>query len=658
MYYVQRADGHRQGLPTTDYLSLIRRFDWGTMLEECRGYISSYRNMCIFSSEFGMNAHLTATGLQHLLTWAVCGHQPENIESLYIYARDAPQYTPVMARWTSLQSVVLDATTYRSHSIDERTLSNLTSAHEFLTNLQVHRGPRSLQSITLLHGRSPESLPASCKNIRQEIMRHMAPLHRPREITPENWDQFSAWAGEIDCGNVRHVCLMDSTNWDAIYRWWPDFSLQTLFQQCRRLSSIDSYVKDANYFQWAIAEKTACKSKQRSGSEEGGNDAFGYGVNGNSSDVSRHVDGHTLRPFPLREVTLKISNSVWDAVVADLFHAFDNTLEHAILYAINDGPETSQHIGLLECSRLRYLQIQTPHELSLAPDALVRCPQIEHIELFDPMSLFQYTHDQVRRWDVCQWPCLQVLRLTGSPAIEFHPATLHKCQALQKLSLRNMFSKSASEFYPNISSEAREQVGKLWTWDWRLPYLTELNLMGEFAEWFEIKTLASLPKLQTLKLELLQRKRKSLDLPKAWRWTPSSPISDESDTSRNNEDATSSEGGYKDYRYVASTLTEVTFMGRWHILDDTLEALLLDVLPNLQTLNITECYGFTTACFVESLRRHPSIVSSTSSRQLTKADIKMMGLTTTEPSSTPISQQQARSSPTLDFKGGRLFFLK
>ncbi|KAG0227636.1 hypothetical protein BGW42_002809 [Actinomortierella wolfii] len=405
----------------------------------------------------------------------------------------------------------------------------------------------------------PGILPASCKTIRLEIMRHMAPLHRPREITPQNWDQFSVWAGEIDCGNVRHICLQESTNWDIIHRWWPDFSLQKLFRQCRRLSRINAYVKDANYFQWAIAEKTACKSKQRSGSEENENDTFGDGVNGNSSNVSRYVDGHTLHPFPLREVELQISNSVWDAVVADLFHVFDDTLEHAILYATNEGPETSQHIGLLECSRLR--------------------------------------------------------------------------------------------------PEVREQVRKLWTWDWRLPYLTELNLIGEFAEWFKIKALASLPKLQTLKLELLQQKRRPLDLPKAWRWTPSSPISDGSDTSRKNEDATSSEGGYKDHRYVASALTEVTFKGRWHLLDETLETLLLDVLPNLQILDITECYGFTTACFVESLRHHPSIVSSTSSRQLTKADMKMMGLTTTKPSSTLMSQQ-GRPSPILNFNGEEFFFLK
>ncbi|KAG0268749.1 hypothetical protein DFQ27_005829 [Actinomortierella ambigua] len=603
-----------QPKPTTDYLGLIRQFHWGPNPQKFSKYLGTYRTMTIFASDFGMNARLTTAGMQHLLTWAACGHQPERIESLYIYTGETTQYLATMDKWTSLRSIVLDPTTYASHGSEGRTYSNLAQGMQLLNNLAIYRGPKSLLSLTFLQSDTSSPPSTMSKTLMQDMLRHLAPLRQPKAIGPHNWDRFSAWAGEVDFSHLESLDLPASTSWDAMARWWPDLSLQKILQQCCQLSRLETSVGDALIFRWAVAAKTGGKLRGIGGGNSllmDGNSSDGLDFE-DKDDDSDSEDDEGSSPCPLKTVQLNMTCRVWDRPVTDLFRAFGETLEHVEIRGDTRSPSLTLRIGPSHSPRLRHLSIKSPRRLWLGPQTLSFSPRLESITLHDALQTL--VDKPVDRWKVCRWPCLSHLSLVGSPAVQFHPATLHECQKLQTLtvqSCRPMETRVESHIYANREQE--HQARSLWTWDWYLPNLTELSLVGEYAMWFEMKLLAYCPQLETLRLRMTWSKRVDLVLPKEWcdttfpsSWPLSPPQSGEDRSpSHGAFDAIADMGNCGDSggdrsvgRHVAQALKKISLVGRWDFSDDTLEVLLLNVLPNLEHLTLMKCTGFTTSCLM------------------------------------------------------------
>ncbi|KAF9176250.1 hypothetical protein BGZ51_001205, partial [Haplosporangium sp. Z 767] len=154
----------------------------------------------------------------------------------------------------------------------------------------------------------------------------------------------------------------------------------------------------------------------------------------------------------------------------------------------------------------------------MAPEALVGCRSLVNLHLEDKLT--EYDHHQIQSWLPSEHPSLMTIVLRGTPALSFHPDTLHTTPMLDHLSL-TMGHVDGYYYIPSVEvleaeadnnssvDGAQDQENQpsthptrpRWTWDWHLPNLTTLNLSAEFAYRFQFRMLQKCPRLEGLTLD-------------------------------------------------------------------------------------------------------------------------------------------------------------
>lgn len=145
--------------------------------------------------------------------------------------------------------------------------------------------------------------------------------------------------------------------------------------------------------------------------------------------------------------------------------------------------------------------------LIVEPFLTNHCPSLKSLTLTD--WLRDYDLREIQPVQPAFAPFLKQLHLAGTPALSFHPDTLHSTKELTTLVLG---SPSAIDrvFAPSVHTYSQEdpftteeeEVTKIsrpkWTWDWHLPNLVTLHLSIEFSLPFQFCMLQGTPHLQEM----------------------------------------------------------------------------------------------------------------------------------------------------------------
>ncbi|KAF9305121.1 hypothetical protein BGZ74_011328 [Mortierella antarctica] len=159
--------------------------------------------------------------------------------------------------------------------------------------------------------------------------------------------------------------------------------------------------------------------------------------------------------------------------------------------------------------------------LDVDPTFLDRCPALRILSLMDGRPRSQV--HEVATLQPASLPVLYILHLNGMPALSFHQNILHSTKELRFLSLEHWWDgevgyiSSLAELEeadqdtvsgPSFQADPEEYGYKRiprprWTWDWYLPNLNDLVLIGEFALGFQFRMLRGCPKIERLSLNIV-----------------------------------------------------------------------------------------------------------------------------------------------------------
>ncbi|KAF9122361.1 hypothetical protein BG015_005569, partial [Linnemannia schmuckeri] len=164
------------------------------------------------------------------------------------------------------------------------------------------------------------------------------------------------------------------------------------------------------------------------------------------------------------------------------------------------------------------------------------CSNVVSVQLFDEAK--EYQCDDIEPCLSVYLPHLKSLTLQGTPALSFHPDTLHSTAELTDLLLiiagfvdddeeddfenelpdydgddfmtRYCFVPSVGELYRSYgiqddfatSLTPPKTIRPIWSWDWDLPRLVSLKLFSEFAFLSQFQMFQGCPALQTFELEM------------------------------------------------------------------------------------------------------------------------------------------------------------
>ncbi|KAG0041245.1 hypothetical protein BGZ83_002114 [Gryganskiella cystojenkinii] len=184
-------------------------------------------------------------------------------------------------------------------------------------------------------------------------------------------------------------------------------------------------------------------------------------------------------------------------------------------------------------------------------------------------------------------PKITYIQLSGSPALVFHPYSLHQTPNLQELRLEYSrdqgwsFIPPAEELkasFRDVSSEALQGSNKslspsstdppalghraAWTWDWQLPHLTLLQLSGEFAFLFKFQMLVGCPSLESLQIDITTREGLHQRVLSVHDFMADSSVS-----------SGDSESDQQLQVITASSLKELTLKGPWFLDDETIQVM-------------------------------------------------------------------------------------
>ncbi|KAG0042619.1 hypothetical protein BGZ83_000250, partial [Gryganskiella cystojenkinii] len=185
-------------------------------------------------------------------------------------------------------------------------------------------------------------------------------------------------------------------------------------------------------------------------------------------------------------------------------------------------------------------------------------------------------------------PKMTYIQLSGYPALVFHPDSLLQTPNLQELRLEQSSRNREWSFIPpveelkasfrDVSGEALQGSNKslsgssteppawghraAWTWDWRLPHLTLLDLMGEFAFLFKFQMLVGCPSLESLQIDISTREGiHERELLVEDFMTESSVSNGDDEQDQQSEVIT------------ASNLKSLTLSGPWFLNDETIQVM-------------------------------------------------------------------------------------
>ncbi|KAG0055848.1 hypothetical protein BGZ89_002249 [Linnemannia elongata] len=513
--------------------------------------------------EYKFFAQAVEREIRRDLAWAMCCSNAERIQTLHLPISDIGRYLTLIPRLKVLADVVfqIDNNLATSSYWDLGT----SEEKECWARLKEERA-RHLEEMALFvqeHQRQHRNViqTARCANDRfsvdccpveyqMRLFQSLPPLVRPRTLDLNNWVQFSARVSETDVSLVKNIALMGA----SILTYDVDrlMDQKAILPRCRSLEKIALTTSSEDIFKWAVQERkgfedaTAVSAQAVVASQQrlplvslkNYRVEFNYSSSGRQASDVLYAFGSTLQTIDIsfRKFWL-LGHAPADSDTPPspdfkLGGFFENNCDNV------DGDDSGSNRNSrraitpspwLRLPRLETITIDTQDTiLNLHPSLLARSPKLQRISLLDQRS--RYSFSDVVYWEPGQCQDMVRISLVGTPAISFHPDTLKSTPKLLFLDLTMPFSvgysfipdpedfehyeeeeevapgdnkditPSSSSSYPPVPTLQRRQP--MWTWDWDLPHLTDLNLTSEFAYRFEFRMLNGTPSLTSLKVNI------------------------------------------------------------------------------------------------------------------------------------------------------------
>lgn len=454
------------------------------------------------------------------LTWSLCNTILEQLQGIVIPLTDIDRYLSLVPRLSSLQSVTffLDGTAgwfegeYDDLSNEQqemvrqrktKRMHDLDAAVEFVkTHTATFRGTLRTASIPQLHPSFEENddvewfrnNPWACPNTyRSQMMSYLPGLISPTSLTNKNWLQFTAKSEQTD---VSHVSTIDMDGFTG--PWYHLLKSKSPFlHQCR----------DLKFYRMVSLGPDSFKS---------------------ASDKERQGNNDTWPPIKLRFPSLEYLsilayNEPFGSELDDIGRSCGEAIQYIHIQG-HQGPQGDTSIPPVRIGdgwsmpALFRLHVQMGSErLIVDPDFLRHCPSIEVLSLSDNHRT--YDLNEIEPGQPALLPKVTRLVLCGTPALSFHPDTLHSTKDLEILALgipEGPLDQNVPSAHPwdidvpkPLHSDYEDLTGAMfsfprlqWTWDWDLPNLVSLELSVGFALHFQFRMLQKCPNLRELFLSI------------------------------------------------------------------------------------------------------------------------------------------------------------
>ncbi|KAF9353645.1 hypothetical protein BGX26_008597, partial [Mortierella sp. AD094] len=513
-----------------------------------------------------------------------------------------------------------------------------------------------------------------------QLQDHLPSLDKPRVLDKDNWAQFLAKIETTDLSQVeviRGPCS-DPDRW--FLSLWKNQS--SFLQRCRNLRELEMISLGSETFAWATRES------HMSGWDHSKN------INYLMAQLNRFIKPTPLTPptqplhphVPIEHLRLW---SYWTPIkneIIDILASFSDTLVTLIVrdanqLAINtpllqpptEGSLSKVVFGLIfrmTPSKLRKIIVVLPKQEIVLPEYRVSSyPDLEYLEMEDGLS--RYSCDSTLPkgatidWDLIKSDVLanKSIKLLGRPALCFQPRTLYHTPDLRVLHLGTRLINGQSyippveeilryefdskdqeimEFRARADDRRRNIAARptlkrpYWSWDWNLPNLQTLHLIGEFAWRFKFKMLVGCPNLENLILNMATigdnglvtepEDRQDGDQNGAQQ---DQPVFEHQRNIQARDFLLPIDGDetHDSENYIQNLNLKLLYIGgRWFLSGEALQVMLLSVMPNLQTLLESQCLGFTIGAWVGITGQLTSLKTASSTRIVNEERLAEVGL--------------------------------
>ncbi|KAG0072258.1 hypothetical protein BGZ89_007317 [Linnemannia elongata] len=168
----------------------------------------------------------------------------------------------------------------------------------------------------------------------------------------------------------------------------------------------------------------------------------------------------------------------------------------------------------------------------------------------------------------------------------------------------------------------------IWTWDWNLPKLSNLELTSEFAYRFQFKLLRSTPSLERFLVDtrtFSDQHKRTLGVKDLLQNTQDSTAMDDTQDDDNDDDTLDP----LQLQYIhLPNLTDFSLIGDWTLDRRVLTILCRKVLPNIhRNLSLQGCSGFGLQDWVKTILQYlPKLAMATASCEVTSDMATEVGL--------------------------------
>lgn len=444
------------------------------------------------------------------MSWVLCHPILDQLQSIAIPVSNLDPYLDAMDRLTSLGSIVFvldDLLQPEEQLLDPSTedyvekMRPIRAKRDRILGLMVEfvrthttRYKEVLRQVQCPGNNSWTDQYQTCPEGHiSQILACLPALDHPNELSEHNWAHFITNYHKTNLGYVERIVLKSQVD-----EWYgPALTDPGFLQRCQSLRHLHCRMLHPEIFKWAVQIRQEIAS----------------GAN---------MD-HVSLP-PLETVRLWTHRGPFGSALDDIALAFGPTLKRLMIHRVNAPLSTIQlgyqwHLSVItEVSTYFTVVI-----IDIDPTFLNRCPTLRIVSMHD--ALDNYRVREVVTFLPANLPILYLLNLTGTPALSFHPDTLHSTKELRFLALKHSQAGRVSYIPSLFELEEAEQVlgqdtehgsGSLdsddqspwiprpkWTWDWYLPNLKDLVLTGEFALRFQFRMLQGCPSIESLSLNIM-----------------------------------------------------------------------------------------------------------------------------------------------------------
>ncbi|KAG0251813.1 hypothetical protein DFQ27_008506 [Actinomortierella ambigua] len=418
----------------------------------------------------------------------------------------------------------------------------------------------------------------------------------PSRIELSNFGPLYAYRDKADFGRVKEV-FFHQTGYDTY--------LKSLLAKCYRLERLSLTLTTSNLdlLDWAFPR-----------------------LHQDEETASVHINNRTARGSstralpPVREIAIDGDNQVLATTLDAALQVFGPTLEHVRIgdASLNDfepadmfkGPYPRQSslrrlspgLTLPKLRRL-FIDVQGPGVVFQDGDDDDDNARPPLMPMLEELIVFQRADKGVARhvtWPVLHLPRLRELRLNGRAAAEFNAGSLASMASLVTLHLDLRPLDWGRQWNPLV-----------WKWDWSLPCLTELELVGLMATAFDFHALEHLPSLTNLALEAIGP-MEVLALPQYPKRFSQGDADITVALTQDSSEGVEVEGAPRSTGATAiqrpgTGVKVLRLEGYWCIDDDVWRSMLFDWFPNLETLNCQNHRPVDIIVGMEWVRRHARI---------------------------------------------------